>query len=390
MAIVTLTPQELRRRHTMKWTRYGADVLPLWVAEMDLQTCPAVAEAVREAAEREVFGYPTRDDRLGTATAQWCANRYGWQIDPSRVHDLPDVLTGVRLAIDHFTVAGSPIVLPVPAYMPFFDVLEVTGRRGVYTPMLAHTEADGTAGYRFDLDAIEAAFRAGAGGMILCNPYNPLGALFPAEHLAQVCALAARHGARIISDEIHAPVVYGDRHIPTVTVSDIAPEVTVTLLASSKGFNTPGLRCAQIVLTNDADVRTWAKINPMRSHGASTLGLEASIASYRDGGPWLDELLAFLQANRDYLMDALAQAAPQIAVAPPRATYLAWLDFRAVEALHGADPASWLLEHAKVALNSGPAFGPGGAGHARLNFGTSRQILAEFVDRLAGALAKAM
>ena len=118
MSIVTLTPEQLRRRHTMKWTRLGPEVLPLWVAEMDVATCPAVAEAVREAAAREVFGYPTRDDRLAGATAAWCASRYDWTIDPARVHDLPDVLTGVRLAIDHFTVAGSPIVLPVPAYMP--------------------------------------------------------------------------------------------------------------------------------------------------------------------------------------------------------------------------------------------------------------------------------
>lgn len=387
MAIVTLTPDELRRRHTMKWTRFSPDVLPLWVAEMDLETCPAVGEAVREAAVREVFGYPSHDDRLKSATAHWCATRYDWQIDPGRVHVLPDVLTGVRLAIDHFTVSGSPIVLPVPAYMPFFDVLKVTGRRGIYTAMLPHTEDDGTIGYRFDLAAIEAAFQGGAGGIIVCNPYNPLGAVFPPEHLAQVCVLAERYGARVISDEIHATLVYGERHVPTVTVSDLAPEVTITLLASSKGFNTPGLRCAQAVLTNDADVRAWRKINPMRSHGASTLGIEASIASYRDGADWLDELLPFLAANRDYLVTALTEAAPGLRFVPPRATYLAWLDFRGVAALGGADPSAWLLEHANVFLNSGPTFGPGGAGHARLNFGTSPAILADAVDRIRRALS---
>ena len=386
MPIVTLAPEQLRARHTMKWTRFAPDVLPLWVAEMDVETCPAVGDAVREAAAREVFGYPSTDRRLASATADWCADRYGWDVDPVHVHALPDVLVGVRVAIDHFTVAGSPIVLPVPAYMPFFDVLEVTGRRGVYVPMLPHTEDDGAAGYRFDLEAIEAAFAAGAGGIIVCNPYNPLGAVFPAEHLADVCALAERYGARVISDEIHATLVYDGRHVPTATVSPIAPEVTITLLASSKGFNTPGLKCAQVVLSNDADVRVWRKINPMRHHGASTLGIEASIASYRDGGPWLDELLPFLAANRDFLVSELARVAPQLRIAPPRATYLAWLDFRAVPALGGADPSAWLLEHAKVFLNPGPAFGPGGEGHARLNFGTSRAILTEFVARLEAAL----
>lgn len=386
MAIITLTPDQLRARHTMKWTRFGPDVLPLWVAEMDVATCPAVAEAVREAAAREVFGYPSRDERLADATASWCAARYGWAVDPGRVHVLPDVLTGVRLAIDHFTLAGSPIVLPVPAYMPFFDVLDVCGRRGIYTPMLPHRGPDGRDGYRFDLEAIQEGFAGGAGGIIVCNPYNPLGAVFPAEHLAQVCALAERYGVRVISDEIHATLVYNGPHVPTATVSPAAPDVTITVLASSKGFNTPGLKCAQLALSNDADQRTWRKINRLRADGPSTLGIEASIASYRDGGPWLDELLVFLADNRDWLMAQLATVAPDLRIASPAATYLAWLDFRDVPALGGADPSDWLLRHAKVFLNPGPAFGPGGEGHARLNFGTSRELLAEFVDRLGRAL----
>lgn len=179
MPIVTLTPDQLRARHTLKWMRHTPDVLPMWVAEMDVATAPVVIEAVREAAEREVFGYAAADSRLPEATAAWCAERYAWQIDPSLVYPLPDVLCGIRLAIDCFTVQGSPIVLPVPAYAPFFSALDVTGRRGIFVRMISHREADGRAGYRFDLDAIEDAFIAGAGGLILCNPYNPLGAVFP-------------------------------------------------------------------------------------------------------------------------------------------------------------------------------------------------------------------
>lgn len=382
---LTLTPDQLRARHTMKWTLHGPEILPLWVAEMDFATCPAVGDAVREAARREVFGYETRDGRLARATAAWCERRYGWSVDPSRIRDhLPDVLHGVCLAIDCFTTPGSPIVLPVPAYMPFFDVLDLTGRRGVFTPMLR----DET-GYHFDLDAVEEAFRRGAGGIVVCNPYNPLGAVFTARELDAVCVLAERYGARVISDEIHATLVYEGRHVPTASVSDTAAHVCLTLLASSKGFNTPGLKCAQLVLTNDADVKTLGQVNRMRLQGASTLGIEASIASYEHGEGWLDELLTYLRGNRDYLVRALPEAAPGIDYLPPQATYLAWLDFTDVEALRGADPSAWLLRHAKVYLNPGPAFGAGGQGHARLNFGTSREILAEFVDRVGAAIAAA-
>ncbi|MEP7160913.1 MAG: MalY/PatB family protein [Dermatophilaceae bacterium] len=379
---VTLTPAQLRARHTMKWTRHGPEILPLWVAEMDFATCPAVGEAVREAAAREVFGYETRDGRLARATAAWCERRYGWSVDPARIREIPDVLRGVELVINHFTTPGSDIVLPVPAYMPFFDVLHLTGRRGVYVPMLR----DGAA-YHFDLEAIEDAFRRGAGGIIVCNPYNPIGAVFSAQELHAVCALAERYGARVVSDEIHATLVYDGRHVPTASVSDVAAEVTITLLASSKGFNTPGLKCAQLVFSHDRDLRVLAQVNRMVMHGASTLGIEASIAAYERGEPWLDELLAYLRGNRDYLVGALSAAVPGIGYVPPAATYLAWLDFTGVDALKGEDPSAWLLHHAKVSVNPGPAFGPGGEHHTRLNFGTSRAILSECVERMSEAIA---
>ncbi len=384
--ITTLTPAQLRARHTMKWTRMPADVLPMWVAEMDVETCPEVAAAVRDAAAREVFGYPTYDGRLQDATAQWCARRYSWDVDPDRVIELPEVLTGVRVAIEQLTLPGSPVILPVPAYPPFFDVLDVTGRRGVLVPMLAHTEDDGTSGYRFDLQAIEEAFAAGAGSIVVCNPYNPLGAVFPAEHLAAVCALAERYGARVISDEIHATLVYDRRHLPTAAVSETAAAVTVTITAASKGFNTPGLKSAQLILNNEADARAWTKTNRLRFAGASTLGTEAAIAAYTHGEPWLDELLTFLAARRDRLEEALPAILPGLRMSHPAATYLAWLDFRDVAQLGGDDPSAWLLREARVFLNPGPTFGAVGAGHARLNFATSPELVEDFLARVAGAV----
>lgn len=380
-SLTTLTLDELRARRTMKWTTYPPDVLPLWVAEMDFATAPVVQEAIRDAVAREVYGYPSHDGRLAEAVAAFSQRRYGWAVDPACVHVVPDVLKAVELAITHLTTPDSAVVLPVPAYMPFFDVLHLTGRRGVFVPMLR--EADG---YAFDLTAIEAAFAAGAGSVILCNPYNPLGAVFSVAQLRALTDLAASYDALVIADEIHAPLRYEGAHVPAASVSAAAAEVTLTLVASSKGWNTPGLKCAQVITSNPRHQRAWTRMHRLRGHGASTIGIEASIASYEHGEPWLESLLAYLRGNRDYLAAALPQVAPGIGFVPPAATYLAWLDFREVSALGGAEPSPWLVEHARVALNPGVAFGAGGAGHARLNFGTSREILEEYVDRVGRAL----
>lgn len=367
----------------MKWTAYDDDVLPLWVAETDFDTCPAVKEAIQKSVDDQVYGYPSIDSRLADALTSWCSERYGWDINPAWVHDLPDVLKGLELAIELFTVPGTPIVLPMPAYMPFFSVLELTGRRVVPTSMI-YTEGH----YEFDFEAIEEAFDNGAGGIILCNPYNPLGATFSADVLERMAQLAHKYSVKIISDEIHAPLVYDATHIPTASVSDTAAQVTVTLTATSKGFNTPGLKCAQIILTNDHDAAIWKKINMFKSHGAATMGIEASIGAYTQGGPWLDELMAYLKDNRDYLAEKLPEAIPGIGFRPPQATYLGWLDFSGVKAMDGMDPTQFLLDHARVAINPGEPFGPGGERHGRLNFGTSRDILDIFLERTSAALQR--
>ena len=378
----TLPLDQLRQRNTMKWTTFDQDVLPLWVAETDFDTCPAVIEAVQNAVDIQQFGYPSDASRLADALTAWCATRYNWDINPAWVHDLPDVLKGVELAINHFTVAGSSIILPTPAYMPFYSVLEITGRKINQVPMIFDNGR-----YSFDLVAIEEAFVNGAGGLILCNPYNPLGATFTAEELQSLAQLAQKYHARIISDEIHAPLTLDEVHIPTASVSDVAAEVTVTITATSKGWNTPGLKCAQFILHNERDEKTWKKINPFRSHGASTIGIAASIGAYEKGGEWLDAEVEYLRKNRQFLLDNLSEAIPGVSFNAPQATYLAWLNFSEVEGLNGQDPAAFLLEHAKVALNPGLPFGPGGENHARLNFGTSQEILEEFLDRTSTALS---
>lgn len=368
---------ELRARETVKWTAYSPDVLPLWVAESDATTCPAVSAAIHEACEREQFGYLSQDiSDLTTATANFSAARYGWRPNPDNIFAVADVVRGVTLAVERFTRPGSAIVVPTPAYMPFFQVGPALERETVCIPTLA----DGP-----DLGALERAFADGAGCLILCNPNNPLGFTYSPEKLREITDLADRFGARVISDEIHGPVVLDGTHTPTASVSETAAAVTITVTATSKGWNTAGLKCAQIIF-NDDDAKTWLELPFIVREGASILGVAAATAAYRDGVPWLDNFVDILRTNRETLRTRLSAIAPQARFTPPQASFLAWLDVGDVPGVDKDDPAAWLVENAKIALNPGFAFGEGGAGHVRLNFATSPEILGEALDRLDAAL----
>lgn len=375
-----LTTDQLRARRTIKWNHFEPDVLPLWIAEMDFPTAPAVLDGVRACVADEEFGYPALgSDALPLAAARWCEQRYGWRARPEWVRTVPDVLKGMEVVIGFLTRHESPVVLPVPAYMPFFDLLQVCGRQRVEIPMVQQDSGR----YLMDLDALDAAFAAGAGSLILCNPNNPLGTAFTAEELRAIIDIAARHGARVIADEIHAPLVYDRPHVPAASVSETAADTVVTLMSASKGWNLPGLMCAQVMLSNQRDADAWDTINMLHTMGASTVGIRANIAAYTGGADWLDRLVVYLRANRDHLCRALPEAAPGLRVGNPEATYLAWVDFRALGL--PAEPADYLLANARVALSPGIPFG-GGHGFARLNFGTTRAILDRAIEAMGGAL----
>jgi len=221
-----LSEEQLRRRNTIKWNFFGPDVLPLWIAEMDYPTAPAVLDGIRACVANEEFGYPPVGEvDLPEATAEWCRRRYGWRVSPDRVRVVPDVLKGLEVVISFLTRPESPVVLPIPAYMPFFDVLQVTGRQRVEIAMLQQDSGR----YVMDLEALDAAFTGGAGSLILCNPNNPLGTAFREEELRAIVDIAARHDARVIADEIHGPLVYGRPHVVAASVSDTAADTVVTL-----------------------------------------------------------------------------------------------------------------------------------------------------------------
>ena len=367
-------------KNSLKWTYYDPDVLPAWVAEMDFGLAPVVSQALHEAIDRGDTGYPSFDamDATAAAAVDFWASRLDWRVDPSRVFAVPDVVEGTRRAIAHLTKPGSPVILPTPAYYPFFSMVEGADREYVQVPGLV--DADGR--YTLDIDAINREMARGAGSVVLCNPWNPTGRSFSVDELSVLVEVVASHDGRVLSDEIHAPLVYpGSTH---VVAAAWAPDVLVTVSSASKAFNLPGLKCAQVVLTNDRDAEIWSEFFTLPKIGVGTLGLIANTAGYAEGGVWLDKVMVRLESNRRVLGELVDAQLPGVGYRPPEATYLAWLDFGP---RGHVEPADHFLEHARVALNEGSLFGSGGDGYARLNFATSEDLLIQMVERVASALS---
>jgi cysteine-S-conjugate beta-lyase len=394
--------EELRARGSVKWTKGGPDVIGAFVAEMDFGAAPPIQAALADVVRRADFGYLSERAaaEMASACARWQEERYGWAVDPARVRPLPDVIKGLEAAITVFSEPGSPVILPTPAYMPFLTVPEFLGREIIQVPMATdsaagNSPAGNSPGEKrgravFDLDGIAAAFKRGGQLVILCNPSNPLGRVYGADELAALAAVVEANNGRVFADEIHAPLIYpGAAHVPYASISEQAAAHAVTATAASKGWNLPGLKCAQLILSNDADAATWAEGAFMFEHGASTPGVWATTAAYCDGGPWLADVLGYLDGNRQLLADLLAEQLPEVRYQAPEGTYLGWLDCRDLLTARGIEDsaAEFFLAKAQVLLTDGAACGDAGKGHVRLNFATPRPILAEIVRRLCDAVA---
>jgi cystathionine beta-lyase len=377
----------------MKWRTYAEDVLPLWVAEMDVPLAESVAEALMRAIRRGDTGYP-----IGTGYAEalrdFAADRWGWSgINPERTALVPDVMTGVTEMLRLVTHPGQAVVVNCPVYPPFFSFVEHMDRRIIEAPL----NSDG----RLDFDALTQAFEeattAGQGAAyLLCSPHNPTGTVHTAIELEHVASLAESHGVRVIVDEIHAPLILpGAEFVPYLSVPDSGR--AFSLMSASKGWNLAGLKAALAIAGPEA-VDDFARLPEEVSHGPSHLGVIAHTAALRDGGAWLDALLNGLDQNRRLLADLLAEHLPLVRYRPPQATFLAWLDCRAfgfddgdssgsakgiVTSIVGA--AAVFLKESRVAVSAGPAFGTGGEGHVRLNFATSPTILTEAIRRMGCA-----
>lgn len=386
--------EELRSRTSMKWRAYPPEVLPLWVAEMDTELAPAVRDALIATLDRGDTGYPA-GHVYAEALGRFADERWGWSdYSVGRTSIVPDVMMGIVEVIRLISDAHDAVIVTPPVYPPFYAFATSAERTIVEAPL-------GT-DLRIDLGSLADAFvRAKTYGahpvFLLSNPHNPTGVVHTRAELEAIAALAREHGVRVVSDEIHAPLVLpGAQFTPFLAVA--GGENAFALMSASKGWNLAGLKAALAIAGPEsaADLR---RMPEEVSHGPSHLGIIAHAAAYDDRSGWLDDLIAALDANRSLLAERIKAQLPSVRYTPPEGTYLAWLDFRAVGfdddtpldspgiVSDLAGPARFLVDEARVALSSGHVFGTGGAGCARLNFATSPAILNEALDRMAAALA---
>lgn len=378
-----LTLDALRARQCSKWTRFPDGVLPAWVADMDFTVAEPVQAAITRLVECQDYGYGHRtgEASLAAAFAARMRDRFDWPVDPERVQTTTELIQSMFAVTLAFSEPGDGIVVQTPIYPPFLMTIEKTGRRLVDNPL-----TDDGARFVLDPDGLRRALDDRTRIIFFCNPHNPTGRVFSRDELLALGNLAVERDLIVVSDEIHADLVYpGGRHIPLASLSPEIAARTITITSATKGFNIAGLRCA-VMHFGSADLQErFRRAIPDALLGqVSVVGLDATIAAWRQGQPWLDAVLARLLANRDRVAAFAAAELPGVRHYAPEGTYLAWLDCRALDLPAG--PFQFFLDHARVALGNGADFGPPGRGCVRLNFATAPAVLDEVLTRMAGAL----
>jgi len=373
-----------------KWRVYDPDVLPLWVADMDFLSAEPVLRALHERIDHGVFGYGLCPDELIDVIRARLEGLYDWQVAADEIVFCPGVVTGFNVACRLRSEPGDGVLVQPPVYYPFLSAPANAGRV-LQQAEIKRGSDDPNARYELELDAFEAAItdgtRAGVTtrAFILCNPHNPIGRVFERDELLALAEVCLRHDVLICSDEIHCDLVYsGHAHIPIAALDPEIARHTVTLMAPSKTYNIAGLKCSFAVIQDEQLRQEFCAARGGLVPGVNILGYTAALAAYRDGQPWLDEVLAYLEANRDYVKAFVDERLPGVEMHVPEGTYLAWLDCR--QAGIEGEPAAFFLERARVALNNGAAFGPGGEGYVRLNFACPRATLIEALERMRNAL----
>ncbi|MFI9244797.1 MalY/PatB family protein [Streptomyces sp. NPDC053086] len=377
-----LDVRALYRRPGAKWSQVEPDVLPAWIAEMDFPPAPGVREALLRCVEDDL-GYPSWDERsagnpLRAAFAERMRARHGWVLDPGHVREFTDINQGLQAVLNVATRPGDGVVVHTPTYPPFLETIDSMGRR--LHPVPYAPDGDGWA---FDTDRLDRELAEGSSRvLLLVNPHNPTGHVLRRQELEALARLALRHGLLVVADEIHADLAYAPRrHIPFASLSAEVAARTVTLTSATKAFNVPGVRCA-VAHVGAAEVRE-ALAHPGHLYGEpNTFGVAATLAAWREGEAWLSQLMAVLARNAALVRERLPSA---VGYRIPEATFLAWLDCRGLEL--DTDPYTFFLDRARVRLNDGRTFGPGGDGFVRLNFATSKGILEDMLRRIRESLA---
>lgn len=372
---------ELRLRRSVKWRTYAEDVLPVWVAEMDVAPAPVIADALATAIDLGDTGYVHAGD-LAEVYAAFSQHRYGWAPAPDRTSLIPDVMSGIAAVLRLVTAPGDRVVITPPVYPPFWSFPEHEDRTVVEVDLRMDD-----AGHALDLDGLDRAFAGGAAAFLLCNPHNPTGNAWDRVTLEVVADLADAHDVLVLADEVHAPLTHPDvEHVPFLSLDRPGAQRAVAFVAASKGWNLPGLKAGLTLAGPDAPEVATALPDVVQI-GTGLFGVIAARAAFAHGGPWLASLLDVLDRNRRLLDELLTTHLPAVRYRMPAATYLAWLDCRDLGL--GDDPAQVFLERGRVACSPGHTFGVPGRGFVRFNLGTSPELITEAVRRIASTVEAA-
>jgi cystathionine beta-lyase len=372
---------DMRHPDSAKWNYYDEDVLPLWVADMDFRSPEPVIRALQERVEHGVFGYGWDPPELRGVFVDRLQRLYDWEVSPEALVFLPGVVTAFNMVCHAFGSQGDGVLLQTPVYFP---MLYAAGGAAMENHEMELTRRpDGH--YEIDFDLFERAISDRTRIFMLCSPHNPVGRAFEREELSRMADICLRHNILICSDEIHCDLVLeGREHLPFATLAPEVADRTITLMAPSKTFNVPGLKCSVAVVQNPDLRKTLKETHTGLVHGINVMGYAAALAAYREGQEWLDEVLEYLESNLDYLLQYVEEHLPGVSMGRPEATYLAWLSCH--EAGIPGNPHEFFLQEARVGMNDGATFGQGGEGFVRLNFACPRWRLTEALDRMRDAL----
>lgn len=364
----------------------SSDITPLWVADMDFESLPEVKEALLKRAELGVYGYSIPSESYKTAAIGWFERRHGWSIKPEWMTDSPGIVTSLSLAVELFSEPGADVILQSPVYYPFYDVIQMNGRKVAKNPLLQQNGR-----YEMDYDHLEGLMQGGAKLLLLCSPHNPGGRVWEREELLKLGELCLRYGVTVISDEIHCDLALpGHKHIPFASLSEEIANITLTTLAPTKTFNLPGLQSSFIVASNPSLKRKFDhKLKTLSLHMSSYFAAEAVEAAYTHGDVWVDELVTYIAANADYALSYLTEQLPEVKPMKPEGSYLLWLDCRGL-GLDIPGLKKLMFEQAKVAFSEGSVFGTEAEGYLRINMACPRSLLAEALARFAAAAKRSL
>jgi cystathionine beta-lyase len=380
----TVDMARLRGLAGNKWQRYGNDVLPAWVADMDFLQAAPIRDYVSRMGASGDLGYPfaAGPDPLQEVFAERAMKRYGWRVDSERVELMVDVVQGLYLAMDMYCEEGEGAIISTPIYPPTLTAASENRRRAIQSPLVL----DGTR-FVIDMDALEASVDEGTRLLMVCNPHNPTGRVFTRDELQALAELALRHDLIVIADEIFSDVVFeGHQYIPFASLSPEIAARTVTFHSATKAFNLGGIRISIAVFGSEALQERYTQIPRRILGGHNCLGMNLTRIAWQQCEDWLAALIPYLQGNRDFVSEFLARRMPAVGYVPPEATFFAWMDCKELDLPGG--PYEYFLEHAKVGLSDGVPFGEGGRDHVRLNIATPRKLLAQILERLATSVEK--